>query len=312
MNLIELVVLVGVSFTTGFLFFPYFIREFKKRGIITQAKKSKDEVLPTNGGLAVIILYLILISIFSIYPFNFNFGAIIALTLFAVFGLIYSLIRVPPAFRFLLPLFFSLPLVPLISETSLQIPFLGSSDFGLFYLYVIMPVFIAMYANLINFRTDYNGMPSYTGLIILTSIIAISANQNTLDSIAFLIPFFGLILAFSYFNYFPAKIFEGHIGIVLGGAIGIAAVLLKLEAIALVMVIPHLVNFFLYIYWRIRDIPDILFPEILDDGTLKVYGPVSLKWFLPYYFKVNEIQSVFFMHIVTAIFCTIAIVIEIY
>jgi UDP-N-acetylglucosamine--dolichyl-phosphate N-acetylglucosaminephosphotransferase len=77
------------------------------------------------------------------------------------------------------------------------------------------------------------------------------------------------------------------------------------------MLIPHTVNFLLYVYWRLRpkQYPIAKFGKIREDGTLDVPNPLTLKWVLPYYFPMTERQGANVMYALTGIFCIIGFMI---
>jgi UDP-N-acetylglucosamine--dolichyl-phosphate N-acetylglucosaminephosphotransferase len=76
-----------------------------------------------------------------------------------------------------------------------------------------------------------------------------------------------------------------------------------------IMLIPHTINFLMYVYWRVKKYPQVKFGKTRDDGTLEVPNNLTLKWVLPYYFRVTEKQSTYAMFAVTAVFCVIGILI---
>lgn len=288
------ILLVILSFFIAFALFPYFIRKFKEKEITVE---DGDRNVPTEGGLVVIIIYLSLLSLFSLFGVGFNYAPIVVLALFAVFGLFYDLTRIPPSLRICAPLLFSFPLIPLLPDN--------------IHTYFLAPLYIMVTANLVHMHSDHNGMPVYTSLIVMGSLIAIAFKENALDSIRFVLPLFGVSLAFAYYNFYPSQIFQGNIGAMLGSSLGIIIVLQGLEFIGLVMLLPHIINFLIYLYWRIRRVPHMLYARVHEDGTLEVPNPFTLKWVLPYYFRITEKDSIFSMYLLTALFCSIGILLEV-
>jgi UDP-N-acetylglucosamine--dolichyl-phosphate N-acetylglucosaminephosphotransferase len=286
--------LIILSFFIAFALFPYFIRKFKEKEITVE---DGDRNVPTEGGLVVIIIYLSLLSLFSLFGFEFNYAPIMVLALFAVFGLFYDLTRIPPYLKICIPILFSFPLFSLLS--------------GNVYTYFLAPLYIMVTANLVHMHSDHNGMPVYTSLIVMASMIAIAFRENALENIRFILPLFGISLAFSYYNFYPSQIFQGNIGAMLGSSLGIIIILQGLEFIGLVMLFPHIINFLIYLYWRIRRVPHMLYARVHEDGTLEVPKPLTLKWVLPYYFRITEKDSILFIHVLTALFCSIGILLEV-
>jgi len=289
--------LIVLSFLVAFALFPYFIRKFKEEGVTVDIN-GRD--IPTEGGLVVIIIYFSLLSIFSLFGFEFDFIPVSVLALYAVFGLFYDLFKMPPKLKIAAPLLFSFPLVHIMAGR-------GHSPL---YLYIFIPVVIMVTANLVHLYSETNGMPVYTSLIVLMSLIAIAFKENDLERIRFILPLVGVSLAFSYYNSYPTVFLQGNIGSMLGSSLGIVMVLLGLEFIGFVMMTPHLVNFLIYLYWRIMRVPSELHGRVREDGTLEVTRPLSLKWLLPYYFRVTEEKSILSMYLLTALFCSAGILLE--
>ena len=126
----------------------------------------------------------------------------------------------------------------------------------------------------------------------------------------------GATLGFLWYNRYPARIFMGNVGsLSLGAAIGAAIVVSGYVVSGFIMLIPHTVNFLMYAYWRLmhRRHPEDKrwkvekFGRIREDGTLEVPNRLTLKWVLPYYYKMTEKQAVLAMYALTIPFCVVAL-----
>ena len=73
------------------------------------------------------------------------------------------------------------------------------------------------------------------------------------------------------------------------------------------MLIPHTVNFLMYVYWKIKKYPAVKFGKVREDGTLEVPNPLTLKWVLPYYYRLTEKQATYAMFLLTSVFCILGI-----
>ena len=81
------------------------------------------------------------------------------------------------------------------------------------------------------------------------------------------------------------------------------------------MLIPHTINFLMYVYWRLihcRHPGDKRwriekFGKVRDDGTLEVPNHLTLKWVLPYHYRMTEKQAVLAMYALTIHFCVAAL-----
>ena len=117
-----------------------------------------------------------------------------------------------------------------------------------------------------------------------------------------------------FYNSYPAQIFEGNTGaLMIGAGIGLAIIIKGYHFSGFVMLIPHTINFLMYVYWRIqhRLKPNdprykiVKFGSVRKNGTLRVPNQFTLKWILPYKYKMTEQQAVYAMYILTVIFCAI-------
>ena len=101
----------------------------------------------------------------------------------------------------------------------------------------------------------------------------------------------------------------------MGAAIGAGFAVQHYLFAGVVMLIPHIVNFLMYVYWRVMNKrhPDdpryapAKFGKVRDDGTLEVPNRLTLKWVLPYHFRMNERQVVYSMYLLTTIFCVLGL-----
>ena len=97
----------------------------------------------------------------------------------------------------------------------------------------------------------------------------------------------------------------------MGATIGSAIIVNGFIVAGFVMLIPHTVNFLMYVYWRIQNIryPEdrkyrtAKFGSLLANGNIEVPNPYTLKWVLPCYYKMNEKQAALAMYAVTIVFC---------
>jgi UDP-N-acetylglucosamine--dolichyl-phosphate N-acetylglucosaminephosphotransferase len=115
-------------------------------------------------------------------------------------------------------------------------------------------------------------------------------------------------LAYFFFEHYPSRIFWGNIGALsVGAAIGCLIVTQNFLISGFIMLIPHTVNFLMYVYWRMhtQKYPLVKFGHIRDDGTIEVPNPLMLKWVLPYYFRMTEKQGAAAMYALNTVFCII-------
>lgn len=299
------------SFIVTFIVTPLFIKKFRENKILARDmyKKGRPKV-PTMGGLAIlvgIVAGLICAQFFVQDVVKLLIFYFIVIT-FAIFMLIDDLIDVGRKLKIIVPFFLALPIALLNIDTSLSLYFF-QIELGAFYSYVIAPLYLMVVANLINMHSGFNGLATGLSLILLIAIGIKAFMMHGISQLCYLMPVLGAGLAFFWFNKYPSRIFEGNVGsFTLGSAIGGLLILYNMEFFGGIILIPHIVNFLMYVYWRIKKYPLVKFGRIRKDRTLVVPNPLTLKWVFPYYFRLTEKQSILIMYILTVLFCIVGVV----
>ena len=91
-----------------------------------------------------------------------------------------------------------------------------------------------------------------------------------------------------------------YIGSLMTGSIlGSFIVINKMEVFGFVILIPHIVNFLMYVVWKIKGLGEVKFGRVREDGTLEVPNPWTLKWTFPYYFRLTEHQTMWILYSLT-------------
>jgi UDP-N-acetylglucosamine--dolichyl-phosphate N-acetylglucosaminephosphotransferase len=308
---------IGLVFFFPFLIIlittPYLIRKLKKKGLVVKDYYKKgNRMIPTGGGLAIMLAVLFSISINSIfYRFDaVNYVALNVIMLFGLFGILDDMIDIGRPAKLVLMYYCSYPLMRYATDSVVLVPFLGPVDFGIFYGQLIVPTFILVTANLVNMHSGFNGMASGLSVILLVSLIIKSLMTGSIDSVMALIAVTGATFGFFLFERYPSRIFWGNIGsLTVGAAIGIFIVLQGFIVSGFIMLIPHTLNFLMYVYWRVKKYPQAKFGKVREDGTLQVPNNLTLKWVLPYYRRVTEQQATYAMYALTSLFSIIGILI---
>jgi UDP-N-acetylglucosamine--dolichyl-phosphate N-acetylglucosaminephosphotransferase len=290
---------------------PYLIRKLTRSGLVVKDYYKKgNKMIPTGGGLAIMLAVLFSISINSLfYKFEAaNFVAMNVILLFGLFGILDDMINIGRPAKLVLMYYCSYPLMQYATHSLLIFPFIGSIDIGLFYSQLILPTFVLVAANLVNMHSGFNGMSSGLSVIVLISLIIKSLMTGNITNIIAIIAIAGATLGFYLFERYPSRIFWGNIGsLTVGSAIGVMIVMQGY--IGFIMLLPHTINFLMYVYWRLKKYPQVKFGSLREDGTLSVPNNLTLKWVLPYYRHVTEPQATYAMFGVTAVFCIIGILI---
>jgi UDP-N-acetylglucosamine--dolichyl-phosphate N-acetylglucosaminephosphotransferase len=182
-------------------------------------------------------------------------------------------------------------------------------DAGILYL-IAAPMYVMVVSNLINMHSGFNGLSCGLSYLVLVFTVIKVAIGETPGNIMYILPIFGPILAFLYFETYPAKIFWANIGsLMVGAAVGGFIIINHLELFGIVILIPHIINFLMYVVWKIKKIGEVKFGGLRDDGTLIVPNPLTFKWLFPYYYRLTENQTMWIMYAITTAFGILALLI---
>jgi len=169
--------------------------------------------------------------------------------------------------------------------------------------------------NLVNMHSGYNGLQTGTSIIILSTLAVKCWMSGVLLDVLYLGSFLGSMAVFFLFNRYPSKAFEGNIGsMFFGSIIGCVIVLQEFWWFGFFILIPHTINFLLWVVWLIMmklepkaylldDGSHNKFGFLREDSTIEVPNRLTLKWIPNYYFELNEGQSTLVMYAITLAFC---------
>jgi len=295
---------IFVSFLVTFFLIPKFITMLKEEGhVVKDYYKLKDTFVPTMGGLPIlmgvlsslIILQLIFPDVENLLIFYF------VIFIYAIFGLIDDLINVGRKIKLVAPFFLAFPIALLNLDTNLSMLFI-QIELGLLFSYIIAPLYVMVVSNLINMHSGFNGVSGGTTTILLTFSAIASFIKYGFVGIIYVAPILGAMIAFMYFNKYPSRIFLGNIGtLMVGASLGGFIIFQNLEIFGVIILIPHIINFLMFVYWKIRKYPHIKFGKVRHDGTLEVPNNLTVKWFLPYYFSMTEKKAIITCYIFSII-----------
>jgi len=197
--------------------------------------------------------------------------------------------------KVLLTIPIALPLMVInAGHSKMNIPFFGMVDFGLIYPLLLVPVGVIGATNGFNLLAGYNGLEAGMGLIIFTTfgVAGLIVEKYWISLIAFIVS--ASLLAFLYFNWYPAKIFPGDsLTYSIGSLIAVIAILGDMERLAVWLFLLYFVEGLLYFRARaidkVGDVQAFGIPN--QDGSLKmpyekIYDTTHFAiWFLK---KVKE------------------------
>jgi UDP-N-acetylglucosamine--dolichyl-phosphate N-acetylglucosaminephosphotransferase len=288
---------------------PYIIRKLKLNGhVVKDMYKVGHPIAPTQGGLVILLIAIFSLSILTLFYSKIitpiNYTIIVVVVLFALFGLLDDLVNIGRPAKLVLLYYCSYPLIPFITTTTILFPLLGNVDLSIIYLQFIIPTYVPVVANLVNMHSGLNGIAPGLSLIVLVTLVYKAYFFGNVSNALFIICLTGAVAGYFLFERYPSRIFWGNVGALsIGAAIGAMIVSQGFIISGFVMLLPHTVNFLMYVYWRLKKYPTVKFGTVREDGTLEVPNPLTLKWVLPYYFRMTEKRASYAMLALTGVFC---------
>jgi len=157
--------------------------------------------------------------------------------------------------KVLLTIPIALPLMVInAGHSKMNLPFFGLVNFGLIYPLLLVPVGVIGATNGFNLLAGYNGLEAGMGLIIFTTfgVAGLIVEKYWISLIAFIVS--AGLLAFLYFNWYPAKVFPGDsLTYSIGSLIAVIAILGDMERLAVWLFLLYFIEGLLYFRARAVD-----------------------------------------------------------
>ena len=286
---------------------PSVIKMLREKGMtgIDVHKLDKPEV-PKGGGFIVLFAIVSgLLVVMGITTFQVQadireglLAALVSILMAGTIGLLDDTFDFNNRTKVALPLIASIPMVVVsVGTPMMTIPFIGTINFGVFYALLIVPLMMTFIVDSTNMYGGMNGLEAGLSVINASAIVLyvvaypfISGQEITTaltDSGTVAASLLGASIAFFYFNRYPAKVLPGDVGrLPFGAAMASALILGNMDRLAIIMYAPFLVNFLLYLVYRVwvkrKNLEYAKFASPREDGTLEVVGPFTMYWILPY------------------------------
>ncbi len=248
--------------------------------------KNGREVAEAGGVVAVFGALLGILLHVALFVFYYQRDANVAFILAAVCSILIALVigfvddilgwRIGLRQRDKVVISFLIPLPMMVvnsGQSIMSIPFLGVMEIGMLYPLLFIPIAMIGAANAFNMLAGYNGLEAGSGIIILSVLGLLSwwSGSGWVAMIAF--TFVAALLAFLFFNYYPAKVFPGDtLTYPVGTAVAIVAILGNLEMYAFFLMVPYFIE--LILKARGRFVPDWTC-RVREDRSLAHRG----KWY---------------------------------
>jgi UDP-N-acetylglucosamine--dolichyl-phosphate N-acetylglucosaminephosphotransferase len=238
-----------VTFVATFAATPIVAKVMKSRGITgVDVHKTSKIRIPEMCGLAIIFGLVVGTVIYALTTPVAVREAVAFIGTVLIAGAIGIIDDLHPLGARTKPLLTGFACIPiLVLGTYLpypEIPLYGPVRLTIVYP-VLIPIAIAVTANSVNMMDVLNGSMSGTVGIIALAMVAILLWSGDVRTATLASCLFAAMLAFFYFNRFPARVFGGDTGsLSVGAALGALAILGRIEAVTIVALIPHIMNSF--------------------------------------------------------------------
>lgn len=165
-------------------------------------------------------------------------------------------------------LFAALPMMVINSgQSTMNLPIVGAMDLGIFYPLLIVPLGIVGASNAYNMVAGYNGLEAGMGIIVLSALGYFAFITGKQSAAILAICMVSALIAFLYFNWYPAKVFPGDtLTYSLGALIACIAVLGDMEMIAVMIFLPYAFDF---VMQAASGFQKEAFAKVNEDGSLE-------------------------------------------
>lgn len=247
--LITAIIVSLISFLVIFLLMPMYIRSLKSKGKVVKDfhKPGKPDIPRPAGPIMLlgiasseIILYILTLS-----------DAVLAILLTTVIGFIVGMVDdrkiMPGWFKPLALVAAAIPIILLGAHGSYLNLIFGSAFIPILYIPLIL-VIIPVVGNTINSIDVLNGVASSSVIIALIPILASVLLFGNVYVFLAGLPLLAGTLAFYKYHRYPSGIFPGDSGtLLMGTMLGAIAIAGKSEIIAVIALLPAVMNSFLFL-----------------------------------------------------------------
>ncbi|MCJ7817364.1 MAG: hypothetical protein MUP60_00805 [Candidatus Thorarchaeota archaeon] len=308
--MLEILIAALVSFVVVVLFIPNAIKMLKEKRITgTDMHKPEKPDIPKGGGFvllfAIAFALLVVVGLTTFQTFSVEmvglFAALVSILLAGMIGLLDDQLDFSNRAKVILPMIATIPMIAVsIGTPTMNIPFIGTVNFGIAYALIIVPLMMTFIIDSTNMYGGMNGLEvglsavNASGLVLYVILIPIMQGSlilsEQLQAGIVAAALLGASLGFLIFNKYPAKVLPGDVGrLPIGAAMAAALIIGNMDRLAILMYTPFAINFILYLFYRIyvkrNNMKWEKFAKPREDGSLEVLGPFTMYWILPHFFK---------------------------
>lgn len=326
-------ILIGsffLSLLTSLFLTKSLIQFFEKNNIIAlDLHKRRNPKIANSGGIPVSLSLMIGLMLFiAIQTFVFSitdqmvylFASVLTILLITIIGFFDDLNRSEVIVgkrkirkglkKWQKPLFTIPAAIPLMvvsaGVTTMDIPFIGSVNFGIFYPLLLIPLGVVGAANVINLLGGFNGSEAGMGVIYCLSLGIYALLHNELVSAAIFLSTVGALIAFLKYNWFPGKILSGDsLTYCLGAVVASGVIVGNMERAGIIVMTPFIIELLLKLRSKFKA---SCLGNLRKDGKLdSAYGKKIYSWthIIMNLGKLTEKQISIILILIEVIFCSL-------
>jgi len=268
-----------------FVILPWLVPRLKARGIIGKdLNKPNQPEVAEMGGISVVVGFFAGISVLLAFNGISNKNLLnvsLSTALGAAFvGMMDDLFDLRQRHKALLPFVLALPLGVAV-DPRITIPHVAVINLGMW-----MPLAAAFAvtcaANAANMLEGFNGLGAGLGIVMSWTLVVLAVLHNRMDSVYLLVPLIGALVAFLWFNKYPAKVFPGDtMMLFMGATIAVAGILSDLQIQTAFIFLPMIIEFFL---------------KFRSHFQAENYASKSKKGYLEYEGRIESLTHIFMKH----------------
>jgi len=302
--------LVAAAMT--FVLVPWLIPKLKERGIVGKdLNKPHQPAVAEMGGIAVVMGFFagvsVLIALDGIEDIELFYVSLSVVLGAAFIGMVDDIFDLRQSQKAFFPFLLALPLGAAIDPT-IEIPYLGSIDLGP-WMILAAPFAITCAANAGNMLEGFNGLGTGLGIIMSGTLVVLSLQHDRLDGLYLLVPIMAGLVAFLWFNRYPAKIFPGDtLMLFMGAGIAAAGMLSELYIQTVAIFTPMILEFVLKLRGHFKAEN---YCSDTTNGHLEYHGKIeSLTHVFMKKMKVDEKRLVALLWVLEGVLCLIVICVD--
>lgn len=275
-----------IAFLINLILMPSFIKYLNLKGkVVNDNHKPNKPKVPRPGGPLLLLSIVIGELIVYFITWNLEIVSILLTTTIAfIIGIIDDFRIMPGWFKPGALILASIPLIIFhIYDNELNVIF-GSVFIPILYIPLIL-ISIPLAGNTVNSIDVFNGVATGFMIITMFPIMISTFLFGDLEILLIEIPFLAALLGFYMFHKYPSKIFPGDSGTLLMGAMyGALAIASKSEIIAIIALLPAIMNSFLFLssvrkiveHRELKSRPTILNEDYTLQASKDKNAPITL------------------------------------